>query len=499
MRGDAILGASLWTLLGCTPTLDPDPPVIAAEVEEATDEPPSQDAMRPTSTPLYIGWAEIPSPPSDEAQRHNGVGLKLHRSGDYARALAEFGAARAASPQYTWARYNRACALSRMSLWAAAATELEALLREDFPTFRRRYLDDPDLAAVRDSVHGRSIDRLLPRLSAAYVEALDRSAPAFTYHERPDWLNDETDRRPQTPYTALRIGVYDHVTARFVPMVPKVGDAYSGLLDRERGRAIVATGQLRRKDMWEVQPHGAAAVVFSLRDFGDRVLEARHVSPPSTVFYGFELWLGNDDALYGAQYNLHYSMVDEYFRWTASGHRSKLGWTDGNGEQSLDPPAEVPRGRPSLQVWELAQTFPRARTRAKLDRRVRTVGYEGTAASVQLEPGHHEEARIYASPDPMVFAVVSNTMRFSTDGGEEWTPTTRLRHVIDRVDMHNEVATRLAMAADYAHVAWAPDGTLFVDAPDGVRRYGPGSTKPIRDVPTGVRFGTPPFPEEGGV
>jgi hypothetical protein len=99
----------------------------------------------------------------------------------------------------------------------------------------------------------------------------------------------------------------------------------------------------------------------------------------------------------------------------------------------------------------------------------------------------------------MIFVVASNTIRFTTDGAEHDSPTTRDRHVIDLVDMHAKTATRLAKASGYGHVAWAPDGTLFLDLPKGTIRYAPGSTEPHADVMPGVRFGTPPFPEVGGV
>jgi len=443
--------------------------------------------------PPVVGWAEVPLPPSAEASRRNARALALHRKGDYAGALAGFEATLAVEPGHIWARYNRACALARLGRVRESAAIVRVLLHEDLPEFRRRMLDDPDLASMRAAPEGAELLASLPELAVAYADALARGAPAFVYVERDGWTGGEL-RKARIPYTDLRIGVYDHATRRFVPMVPRVDGAYSGLLVLDRARAIVAAGELAMKDMWEVQPHRATATVFSLSDLGDTVLVADQVSPRGDVFHGFELWLGPDDSLYGAQYDVGYAPTVEYFRWTKAG-RKQIGWTHEDDRRT--PPKDMPSSRPSLEVVELAQANYAASIPVRL--RAGELRHEGIEGTVKLAKGHHSMARTYASPDPLIFVIASNTIRFSTDGGEEHSPTTRERHVIDLVDMHTHTAARLAFARGYAHVAWAADGTLFLDTPTGVRRYAPGSTEPIADVLPGVRFGTPPFPEEGGV
>jgi hypothetical protein len=266
------------------------------------------------------------------------------------------------------------------------------------------------------------------------------------------------------------------------------------MLDSKARRAVVAAGQLQKKDMHEVQPHAAKATLFSLESWGDVLLQADQVSPSKDVFHGFELWIAGD-ALYGAQIDVGYAPEVQYFHWTSAG-RKQIGWTHEDTERRT-PPKEVPLSQPSLHVVELAEARAWNTSKARVRKGIVTI--EGVDGTVKLDKGHHQVPRIYASPDPMVFVVASNTIRFSTDGMDEDTPTTRERHVVDLVDMHAETATRLAFDKGYAHVAWAPDGTLFLDTPTGVHRYAPGMTTPVADVPAGIRFGTPPFPEEGGV
>ncbi len=469
---------------------DPVAPIVT-ESQPAVDE--------ASAGPLSIGWETLPPSVTPEGASLNARALKLHRAGDYEGSLAGFMAAQEASPGHAWARYNAACALSRLGRTEEAAKSLRPLLLEDFPQFRRRLLDDEDLEALRTSPDGSRLAALLPRLAAAYDRALQRGTPAFTYRVRTGWKSEEDLENARTPYTGLRVGIYDHSTRRFVPMTPRAKGAYSGLLLRDRKRAIVATGDLEMKDMWEVQPDGARAVLFSLEDWGDALLRAKHVSPRDDVSYGFELWPGPDDTLYGVHYNVGYSLEHVYYRWTTQG-RKKIGWTnDDTGE--TEPPAEVPLEGPSLEVIDIASASHPAPTGPTLIRKRRafSVGHEGIEGTLSLEKGHHHRAVIQASPDPMIFTVTSNTIRFSLDGGEEITPTTRDQHVVDRVDMHAKTVTRLAKDRGYAHVAWAPDGTLFLELPDRTLRYAPGSTEPVADVLTGVHFGTPPFPEEGGV
>ncbi len=502
-RGLRTAGLLLAGLAGCTPGRSVGSSGEAAPELRTVDpvvapEPPRVPAV--TARPIVIGWdAPVPRP-TPAGAKLNVEALAQHRAGDYSESAAGFARALEASPGYVWARYNLACAHSRLGQLTEARAGLEALLMEDLPTFRPRLLKDEDLQALRDSATGAElIDTRLPKISAAYAESLQRGAPAMTYRSQTESVGELSGegRSFRTPYTELRLGVYDDSIGRFVPMVPAVDQAYGGVLNVERGRAIVAHGQLAMKDMWEVQPHRARATVFSLQRWGESVQEVGNVSPSRVPFYGFELWLGGENTLFGTQHGLSYATSIDYLAWKGK-RRRKIGWTGETGTGfEPEPPEQIPYAEPSVQVIDIAKAIYRRPHQATI--RGRVVSHAELGSSVELGKGHHSEAEIIASADPLVFAVVSNATRFTLDGGEEDTPLTRSRHVVDRVDMGTGTVTRLAFGRGYAHVVWAPTGALFVDTLSGVSRYSPGSTEPRHDVVAGVRFGTPPLPEVGGV
>ena len=494
--------AALAGLLGCTPATTPAPAGEPAEPDEpSVQTPPEPEPEDPQPEPealLEIGWSPIPNHSTADAVRENKQALARHRDGDYEDALTGFVASETASPGYHWPRYNAACANSRLGKTKAAADAMASLLLEDLPTFRPRLLEDEDLQALRDSAEGKALLARLPNLMRAYNQALERGAPAMIYTEHEDviGLGDRVEQK--MPYSDLRIGVYDHTTKRMVPMVPEVARAYAGVLDVKKKRAIVAYGRLHMKDMWEIQPHNAKATVFSLDELGKAVQQISNVSPRADLSYGFELWVGpDDDTVFGTMHGVGYSASIDYYKWTGK-RRKKIGWT---GEVGIgpepEPPTEIPYGDPSVQVIDIAKAFYRRPTEAKVRRR--SVEHESIEGELKLEPGHHKDLEVIASPDPMIIAVVSNAIRFTMDGGEFWEAHNRPRHVVDIVDLHEQKVHRLTKAKGYGHVVWAPDGTLFLDAPTGVSRYAPGSTAPQRDVLEGVRFGTPPLPEVGGV
>lgn len=75
----------------------------------------------------------------------------------------------------------------------------------------------------------------------------------------------------------------------------------------------------------------------------------------------------------------------------------------------------------------------------------------------------------------------------------------RDRHVLDLVNIKDETVTRLALGKGGVSVAWAPDGTLYLQTSDGISRYPDGETDPRDDVIDGIDLELPSFPYVGGV
>ena len=94
------------------------------------------------------------------------------------------------------------------------------------------------------------------------------------------------------------------------------------------------------------------------------------------------------------------------------------------------------------------------------------------------------------------------TERFSWDGAEDEaavSPWARDHHVVDLVDFHDQTVTQLSEGPGIVHVVWAGDGGLLLESSEATWRHAAKGGERVEDIPVGVHFGTPPFPEEGGV
>lgn len=508
--------ALAWTLaapaFGCSAA--PAEPVQPTTLQSAESDAASSVEVEPSKTdvskaeqpqaaePVVVGWASILDPPTADAERLNREGLALHKRGDHEEAVAKFDASLAESPGFAWGRYNKACALSRLGQTRQSGALMEALLLEDLPRFRPRFFADEDLSALRASPAGTQLEASLPKIAQAYGQVLARGVKAFVYESRAGWAGEEPGadpgegpRDPQIPYTRLRIGLYDHETNRFVPMVPARRNVYSGLISREYKQAVVAHGKLGTKDMWRVQPHSAKSTVYSLQDFGDVVQELSGLSPRGEVYSGFELWFGDAETIYGAHHDVSFAPTVHYFRWRG-GKRKKIGWTHGDVENKQDPPSEVPLLRPSLQAIGNAYVSEYRSPSARLIKR-RKIEFDGATTEIKLGAGHHQYAQILGSPDPGVFVVLSHQLGGSSDGSaERMEPHMYDRHVVDLVNIEEETATRLAKGKGNASVAWAPDGTLYLETNDGISRYPSGEADPHDDVIDGLHLELPNFPQD---
>lgn len=426
-------------------------------------EPPVAPFVAKSITHVAVGWAEVqPNTPDPTAARMKALRV-LAKDGQVDDVLAA----------------------------------LPEILAADLPRHRVALLTEDVWAEVRAKPE---FAKLLAKITDAYGDALKRGVPAFAFTSRDGWIdNDHGGRDPQTPYKDLRIGVYDQERRRFVPIVPPVARAFSGVFDHERELAVVARGNLEMKSMWTVQPDRCRALVYSLERFGELVFEARGVSTSGDRdSHGFVLRLGESGPppLYVERLAVDYH-EEQYFEWTAKGGK-KVGWFSGFSSRDAEG---FPFGRPYLSVVEIAEAGyigPKMDPDIKYTRNEKLERGDLTA---ELERGHGNSF-IDVSPDPKVVAVVTRADQFSTGGydGEGPLPENMQdRYVVDLVDMNEGTATRLAKGPGYAHVVWASDGTLFFETPTRIARVPKGSKTPVDDVLSGVHFGTPPFPEEGGV
>jgi hypothetical protein len=192
-------------------------PTPAPVVTRATAEAPA--------AALEIGWTHDLREQPKAARKRNSDALKLHRKGDYAGSLAGFDAAIAIAPDYALARFNRACALSRLGRTAEAAEVMAQLLRVDLPAFASRLDLDEDLAALRAAPEAAGLARLRAELTSAYAAAVARGMPALLYSTH---VVVGDANVAELPFDH-RAGVWLADTGRFVPVTPEV-EASLGLV-----------------------------------------------------------------------------------------------------------------------------------------------------------------------------------------------------------------------------------------------------------------------------
>jgi hypothetical protein len=176
---------------------------------------------------------------------------------------------------------------------------------------------------------------------------------------------------------------------------------------------------------------------------------------------------------------------------------TKIGWTHDDVED--DDPPDLPTDQDFLSIVDRAHAVYRPSRSVSISGR--TVTHADAPGKLKLSKGHHAGRHIIASPDPLVVIVASMTERFSDDGADgedDLDAQSRDHHVVDLVDFHAQTVTQLSEGPWIVHFAWASDGTLLLETAEATRRYPPGQLDGITDVPEGVHFGTPPFPEVGG-
>jgi tetratricopeptide (TPR) repeat protein len=221
--------ASLLVLAGCT--CGGSAPETTA-IEEATAAPETAPREGPApETPIAIGWDHLPGDPARAARAANAEALRLHGealgAGEadarriYEGSLAAFERVVEADPDYLSARFNVACALSRLGRASEAVEILRALLTIDYPGFAPRIDADPDLGPLAATPAWSALAEHRRALEARWDEALAAGVPVVhvTPREEIPAANEELDVRVRR---TMQAGVWLARERRFVPMAPRL-------------------------------------------------------------------------------------------------------------------------------------------------------------------------------------------------------------------------------------------------------------------------------------
>jgi len=123
---------------------------------EPEPEPRPVERPRPEPKPVgwqvtigEIGWEVVPPEPPDRAFKANTIGWQKHQKSDWEGSRPHFQEAVSIVTEYDLARYNLACAHSRLGDLDQALQEITHVLVRDLPRFKRAVHEDQDLGNRR--------------------------------------------------------------------------------------------------------------------------------------------------------------------------------------------------------------------------------------------------------------------------------------------------------------------------------------------------------------
>lgn len=418
----------------------------------------------PVAAEGALGSSAAHPDPSGPARRQNIAALRHHRAGRFAQARDGFRRALAEAPDYPIARYNLACALSRLGEVDAAARELEALLASDLPRFGPRLDEDPDLLNLRASAAGATLRARVQALRTAWAGALAAGVPVTI-----------TGRTGGTAWA--QAGVWVSRTRRFVPMAPPVTvtpwdpmgiPLTAAQVDPALGRVVAVTGQGRNADV---------PAIDRMRLLVFRAGEGR---PESEVTLPIDELTRSEVEIHATAEGARFRIVllDETYlfgTWRALGPAGVVATPD-RGEPA----------RPALHVVQEGW-FRKAAEVPGFRLRGRTL--ETPRGRIELPAGHgggrlHE---IVLSPDGTLAVVVS--IGGDTGGCAEGTPT---RHVVDLVDLGAGRAERLDAGPGWATALFGADGALYLQRGDTVVRHASARDRHGEALPEGMLLSPQP-------
>ena len=363
------------------------------------------------------------------------------------------------APEYELARYDHARSVARSGDLARAARELEALLAQDLTQFAPKLEADADLATLRRSPEGAWLRERRRALEQDYDHALHCGVPVMRGGE----VRDGDAPLPVSRW--VQAGVYDHASRRFVPAAAPVRATRgamplmplaSSFFDTISGQVLSIAAIGRNADVAAIDGahlsvHGAP----SGHSLGD-------LTPAAPEGFGsIELVATVDGARWRA--------IDMAGDMTAFTPWRSIG---GSSTQTVGPVLRVEQ--------EGAYLVPAApRGFALRGRVLRT-----PRGNVRLGDGHTAEGMqhsIVATDDSAIAIVVSVQSPSPGCGGDY-----DLQHTVERVDTRAGTSEQLARGPGWAFATLAPDGTLYVQTGESVRRYAQPTAAQYEPIPSGI-------------
>jgi hypothetical protein len=450
--------------------------------------------------PRYEGLGYGSAPPRRplDARRLNGLGLRAHRAGQFAKAAELFEKAVERARGHPMARYNLACAKARLRDVPAAAELMLPLLLLDLPRFAPRFRDDSDLRALRESTPGKGLLKELERLEPLWVNALQSGVPAIMAIE-----HQRTSSECRDPDTGDLLCHPDYADRRLSHL------AGSYLIDESR---FVPNGLRGGRDfLWHAPTSQAfgSSVATAWNAAGDNTedmvsltihqpgRDSLHISYDAVVRKAFGI---DDDEHLG----LHSPDYTPGFATVLPGQpplllrlanelgddRSPLLRVDRSTAKAVTEP--VPDDRATLLVGAVGIRLvePTPEGLQLKGRQLRLAD----GRTFELARGHahsreHSDARQAArqSLDGRWVVVVSNALAPSVDDDVGYACSYWPKHCADAVDLEAGRVHHLSCGRGVGHAHFSKHGQLLLQSGSRVRLYSSPFQTPV-DLPDGVRL-----------
>jgi hypothetical protein len=466
-------------------------PVRTEPAERTVPPAPTANAALATSAPATvaaseIGWAVWPGRPAAPAYNKNRDALARHRQGDHAGALAGFEAAIAIAPDYAMARFNRACALSRLGRTADAAAEIEGLLRTDLIEFGRRLELDKDLVALRSSRDGARLEKYRASVVAAYASAVTHGIPALTYDAERVMAGAAWVQLPK----AQRGGVWLGDVRRFVALTPRHDDAFGIVWSSETATTTVLYGA------WQTQFYQVFPV-----DFGVEVWSLRE---PGTVVASLEHAEGSFARLFPAT---HASNVDgeDTYSWSMSFGSIGVRPLAGGVELEVEPYTKSP-DRSTMRV-EVTSKAPAVATSPNAGTTKSSVAMlTGAVVVARLPAGYTlaDDGLIVpgrTAPIPIGRTYPFRSLVVTPDGSAAFLLSVVLKctfgnedgiaHRLVRVDLRSFEVREVSQGPTGAALAVTAEGLIFVQVEGATKRVSPSGVLSDAGLPTWLHLAIP--------
>lgn len=440
----------LFVIVACA-SREPPPPTPEPEPEPRPVEQP-----RPEPKPVgwqvslaEIGWEVVPPEPPDRAFKANTLGWQKHNKSDWAGSRPHFQEAVSIVSEYDLARYNLACAHSRLGDLDQALAEITHVLVRDLPRFKRAVHEDQDLGNLRRSALNEELESRLEKIEKVWEQAMKVGTPAVAWRERSQTMISEAQGKQGQ---LLRPGVWVNDSERFVPAMEIVDDAFSGFVDVEKGKAIIIVAS----PTVDVPPllEGARVLITPLTPAGEAPRKAELVQDNLGTIEA----AGTDS---GVRVRLN---------------TTKTAWRDLRAGGLVRSEDQTSPERPVLKVnpdGSLLIAFHPPGWSHK----GRSVFMPG-GREIVMQSGHSTATQhsIFLNPDGKHGVVVAIRMKCTDEG-----PV--LRHWIDRIDLETGAAEGLANADGAAAAQYGRDGALYLQIGTETIRY---------ETPTATRYETLP-------